>query len=510
MKDEFLNFTGPSWGEYSNASGRRRFSFDVESVSDEFYDNLMDGGYNDCLPENWVNELGNWTDNNEVIFEEMGVDVNDAFSEMVTYLSQTYPTCNVQVNTEVGFDNLVAQVVELLGCEFFTGNEPPNTSMPNPNNQNPTLYTVVNNLLNSSSQYGISPATINQNLLQSIALQASQGCFEQEDGEIPLDPDFYGGNEDYPDCYDHLDAYEYLQLNSIGNTLDSVIAYYNAIWTLLGGPLPFSPFGFAVPEGSSSDDIDQIQYQYMLSQQQHEQDSCQSSFMNGNCSSTSYGLNLYDREQVANTLASAITSYSNFIFGLIDGTTTFSDYTPQNVDPLEPLEGVYEIFDRVYRFETECGPFRVPNVVEQAVGEVTVQILTTMWNSGLFEDDYQDYYGTLENFICAGEFMPESLYSIWEILNYTPTMCGGSGGDCPECPECPDCGLSENCPDCDCPDPCPQGGGVTGGGGVVVAQVPTQFQNVEVKPQKPTKPTKPIPKSRVPRIKKSRFNGLKL
>jgi hypothetical protein len=506
MKDEFLNFTGPSWGEYSNASGRRRFSLDVEGLSDEFYDNLMDEGYNDCLPEDWVSLLGNWTDENEVIFEEMGADINEAFSEMVTYLSQTYPTCNVQVNTEVGFDNLVAQVVELLGCEFFTGNEAPDTSMPSSNNPYPTLYVVVSNLVNSSSQYGVSPATINETLLQSITLQASQGCIAQVDGEG--DPDFYVGNQDYPDCYDHLDAYEYLQLNSIGNTLDSVIAYYNAIWTLLGGSLPFSPVVWSVPEGSSSDDIDQIEYEYLLSQQQHEQDSCQSSFMNGNCSSTSYGLNLYDREQVANTLASAITSYSNFMFGLIDGTTTFSDYTPQNVDPLEPLEGVYDIFNRVYRFETECGPFRVPNVVEQAVGEMAVQLITIMWEYGIGDlADYEDAGYSLQQLICQGEFVGDSLYSLWEVLNYTPTMCGGSGGDCPDCPECPDCGLSENCPDCDCPDPCPQGGGVTGGGGGVVAQVPTQFQNVEVKPTKPQKPTKPIPKSRVPRVRESRFNG---
>ena len=90
------------------------------------------------------------------------------------------------------------------------------------------------------------------------------------------------------------------------------------------------------------------------------------------------------------------------------------------------------------------------------------------------------------------------MFSIFnEVFNWTPPFCDGG---CPECPECPDCGAPTDCPDCncDCPDPCPQGGGLVGGG------------VTGAKPPRPTDTSKPIPKSRVPRVRKSRFNGLKL
>ena len=426
MKDEFLNFTGPSWGEYSNASGRRG--------------------------------NGNGGDGSNV-------DYNSMFAEMFY---------NAQGCVYEGIDIIAPMISEFLSQQGITESNTP--------------FSIEEVAYYYEGMYLMGPS-----------------CQEYNDPNPPAPPQ---QNEDgFPSCLEHLEAYQYLVNNSVGNTEESIVAYYDAIWTLLGGPNAFSPYGVPMVSSDSpnSQELQIAQLEQQIAMYQHEEDSCRTTFMSGECL---YNYNLYDPEQVANTLASAITSYCNLLFGIYNGSVTIPNLNLSNVESLEILEGVYDIVNRIWRLEYDCGPARVPSVVEQALGNQMVELITVMWENGALVE-FENYGYTLEQFICAGEFpiMDESLYTFWEVLNFTPTMCGGSGGDCPDCPECPDCGLSENCPDCDCPDPCPQGGGVTGGGGVVVTQGPTQFQNGGVKP---TKPTKPIPKSRVPRVRKSRFNGLKL
>ena len=285
-----------------------------------------------------------------------------------------------------------------------------------------------------------------------------------------------------PDCYDHQSAYEYLQNNSMSNTQQSISDYGTAIFTLLGGPHAFSPTMVGGAEG-----------QYPTAEIFNNQNSCQSTFMDANCwLGSNNTLALYDPEQVANVLANALVAYKNKIFDIYNGVVVLPGINLSDYDQYEVFEGLMEMASRVLRLEQDCGPTRVPMIVEQVIGQIFEDLIEIFWNDGYGDfGDYQTAGYTLEQFMCENEFQFDSAFSVWETLNYTPVMCGGTQF---QCPDCPDCGLSENCPDCDCPDPCPPGGGVTGGGGVVVTPGGTEsqgFDPVTLKPNKPIKPVKP-------------------
>jgi hypothetical protein len=102
--------TNPNAVNYDSGAdfndGSCEFPFDVESTSDEFFDYVIDElGTDDCLPENWVDELSNWTDNNEDIFDGLGVTVNEGYNLMLEYIPQNYPLCTVAGCTNINATN---------------------------------------------------------------------------------------------------------------------------------------------------------------------------------------------------------------------------------------------------------------------------------------------------------------------------------------------------------------------------------------------------------------------
>lgn len=318
-------------------------------------------------------------------------------------------------------------------------------------------------------------------------------------------------------CESYAQAFEYLQANT-QITAENAEGIYNSIRTLLGVE------NLVVNEPiSQSDEYADVIYEDGIAPYEElpsapnepnyesyyeQQDNC-NSFMNFNCwgENTQYSLNnpnmpepivYYNPEEVANTLASALLTLNDFLYDVVDG-VVFLPEAPE--DPMIVLGVIEELLERVLELEMECNNLTlVPIVVEQALGQMAEEYILFAFDNGFIEGDM-----TEEEFICMNEYAhPDSLSFIFELLNYTPSLCGGAEG-CPDCPSCPDCGAPTDCPDCncDCPDPCPQVGGMVIQGGK------------PPKPPKPPKPVKPIkavaetiPKSRAPR-NKSRFNGRK-
>ena len=434
MKDEFLNFTGTSWGEFSNASGRRG--------------------------------------------------------------SGNNPTYTV-----------VDLILMEYGCYVFTELAPED------------VYEIVQNVFYANpalaGEFQFPEVPLSESLVAEISIIGSDVCIEST-APPQVNP-----------CQAYLDAFNYLQSQQSQITVDNAEWFFGSIAILLGEniyteqeEIIMEPYG-DVPSDAQYDTYDEpvspVGYY-------EPQVNC-NSFMDYNCwmnTSEGYSYPYYDPEVVANTLANSMLSLNDFIFSIANGEISLPEVDVNaGYDPAEVLEVIEQLLMRIIELETQCsGVHNVPVIVEQAAGQMAEEFLTWLYNNNYFEASLE---WSLEEVICMGEYYHnDSFFFIWEILNYTPTMCGGSGGDCPDCPECPDCGLSENCPDCDCPDPCPQGGGVTGGGGLVVNQGATQAQDgitKPPKPQKPQKPTKPkksrkpTPKSRTPRVRnrgKSSFNGLRL
>ena len=358
----------------------------------------------------------------------------------------------------------------------------------------------------------------------------------------PLLPD-YNDYYDVSNCLGYLEAYEYLLANPT-ITMQNAEGFAEAVFILLGKPQNPN-YGDVQVEVDDDMIVDEGEgysvetyeggngYAYYEPQQ-----NCKS-FMDGICQGNilAYSADLpapdpiepfYVQQEVANTLASAILSLNQFVLDVANGVIDATEFgAPADYDPIEIFGFAEELFERVAELEMDCNNLQlVPVVVEQAVGQMLEDYLTFAYTNGYFEDELYSEY-SLEDVVCMDEyFHNDSFFFIFELLNYTPSICGGVDGcpECPECPECPDCGLSENCPDCDCPDPCPQGGGLTGG----VISEPTQFVCSDGRPPKmlpdgklicadnrPPKPVKPkfsskTPKTRTPRLRnkgKSSFNG---
>ena len=125
------------------------------------------------------------------------------------------------------------------------------------------------------------------------------------------------------------------------------------------------------------------------------------------------------------------------MYDIVEGVVVFPDAPG---DPIEILSIVEELAERIIDLEMECNNVGlVPVVVEQAVGQMAEDYLTFAYNQGMFENAGSM---SLEEIICMGEYYHnDSFFHLFEVLNYTPSICGGSYG----CPDCPDCGLSENC-----------------------------------------------------------------
>jgi len=361
MKKEFLNFTGNSWGEYSNASGRaKRSAMCIDPTAINY------GEQGECLYAEIDNEYsGVCEDPNAENYGQQG------------------------------------------GCVYGLNNE---------YDPEGTIYGVATNL-----------------------------------------------------CQDYLSAFEFLQNNSLNG--ETVETYYDSIIILLGGWN--EPIEVGAYEGNGDESVDN-QEAYAASEMMEED--C-NTFMDSQCQgSAAGGGSLYSREEVANTLAQAILNINDFVYGVIDGSIVLEGYTPSEIDPLEVLEGLSDIVEIVLRREMECNtPNNIPMVVEQAVGQMAEELITTYFNNGLIQVDL-----TLEELICMGEYTyADSFAYIWEILNYTPALCGGGGVDCPDCPDCPT---------------------VVGGG---ITSLPNDLGGKHPKlPQHP-KPPRPPRKPRVPKKESS-------
>jgi len=326
MKKEFLNFTGNSWGEYSNASGRAKGSAMCEDPNAINY-----GQQGECLyAEEDMGYSGVCEDPNAENYGQQG------------------------------------------GCVYG------NITEYDPEGTNP-IYGVATNL-----------------------------------------------------CQDYLSAFEFLQNNSLNG--ETVEVYYESIITLLGGWNAPTEVTAYTAEGDGMDyqaAYEDAQDAYAASQMMEED--C-NTFMDSQCQgSAAGGGSLFSQEEVANTLAQAILNINDFVYGVIDGSIVLEGYTPSEVDPLEVLEGLSDIVEIVLQREMECNaPDNIPMVVEQAVGVMAEELITTYFNNGLIQGNF-----TLEEIICMGEYSyADSFVYIWEILNYTPALCGG-GVDCPDCPDCP-------------------------------------------------------------------------
>jgi hypothetical protein len=260
----------------------------------------------------------------------------------------------------------------------------------------------------------------------------------------------YNDSADYQGvnlCESYMQAFQFLQNNSLNTS--NTEPYWDSIMTLMGG-WQNAPVEGGTYEGTV--DYESVDSAMAASEMMAN---C-NTFMDWNCA------DWYSQEEVANTLAQALLSLNDFIYGVIDGSIVIEGYTISPEEPFEILEAIENIITKVIEIEMECNtPDNIPMVVEQAVGQITEQFITFLYNNGYLENAGSM---SLEEVMCMDEYYHNDSFAyIWEVLNYTPTMCGGVG--CPDCPDCPDCGATTDCPDCncDCPDPCPQGGGITGG-----------------------------------------------
>lgn len=394
MKKEFLNFTGSSWGEYSNTSGRAVICNDPAAVN---Y-----GEQGECI---YLNVEGEMT--------------------------------QAQYSTDpMGY--LIELIINQYGCFVFTvqfGISDLEFIVHDMLYQNPLL----------GYEFNFPSQEIGGALLEDIVIAGMDSCYAQPNPPSPSEQ----GNS----CESYMQAFQFLQNNSLNTS--NTEPYWESIMTLMGG-WQNAPVEVGTYEGTV-DYVDTGDEEYVDSAMAASEmmANC-NTFMDWNCA------DWYSQEEVANTLAQAILSLNDFVYGVIDGSIVIEGYTISPEEPFELLEAISDLITKVLELEMECNtPDNIPMVVEQAVGQITEQYVTFLYNNGYLENAGSM---SLEEVMCMDEYYHNDSFAyIWEILNYTPTMCGGVG--CPDCPDCPDCGTTTDCPDCncDCPDPCPQGGGITGG-----------------------------------------------
>ena len=626
MKKEFLNFTGKSWGEYSNASGQSRIpnvvSEDEQSLYDYIYQQLVDmdlseeeiieylspyyGGGNwttpTSSPTSWVGttdcdnptfcvapDIESWA---QEFFQETELDGSlpsiALFGKAIIQLYGCEGLVDVTNPTATPMDFYLVALTSAghIAGTFFIATNPQqgflnevdgsnlmlNFSSGNFNylagNVQDYLIEVQNYIINNCVSVSESGSQVTPQMAAE-AYHLEYGCMQPNPntaynfiiefliqyfgGEVIDIMNSYGGGNDYAfledmtdalevlcqtplggepvdepisdyyeqssPCEQYTQAFEYLQANP-QITIENAEYFGESIFILLGrnqntneGQYGDAPV--AVEEDTIPVDPDaELAYAEIYYEPQNN---C-NSFMHMSCQGQDFAypegetpdesIIYYNQEEVANTLASAILSLNDFVLDIANGEISLTELgAPEGANPVEIFEVVEEILERVVELEMECNNLQlVPVVVEQAVGQMVEDYLTWAYNNGYF-DDYSDLSAevgnqlTLQDVVCMDEyFHNDSFYFIFELLNYTPSICGGVDG-CPECPECPPV----------------VGGGLVSQGGLCSDGRPPKFDGKKYicsdgRPPKPSsvKPVKKIkqsvPKSRAPRTK-SRFNG---
>ena len=564
MKKEFLNFTGSSWGEFSNAGGQSRIpnalSNADQSLYDYIYQQMLDmdfsveetleylspyfGGGNYTTPTNSPDSWVGNTDCDDITFcvasdidsweyehfQETELDGSlpsvGLFGKAIIKLYGCEGLVDVTNSAATPMDFYLVALTSaghIAGSGFIAGN-PQQNFLTQANGANlmlnftsgnfnylapevqDYLIDVQNFIINNCVAISTSPT--NPYADTDYADEISQGSV----GEVAVDEVAVFPNlQQSSPCENYLQAFEYLQANP-QITIQNSEYFAESIFTLLGrnqvqeGPYGYDPDAPVTPDSGQGYSVETYEggngYGYYEPQQ-----NC-NSFMTWSCwgeGPAAYSIGspppeltvYYNPEEVANTLATAILSLNQFVLDIASGEITLAELgAPEGVDPFEVFEVVDELLERVVELEQECNNLGlVPVVVEQAVGQMAEDYITFAYNNGMFDSQEGNPLGdmSLEDVVCMDEYYHnDSFFYIFELLNYTPSICGGG---CPECPECPEC-------------PPVVGGGVVGQVGLCADGRPPKFDGKKYicsdgRPPKgqSVKPVKNTPKYRLRRNK---------
>lgn len=450
--------------------------------------NFTSGNFNYLAPEvqDYLIDVQNFIINNCVAISTSPTNpyADTDYADEISQGSMGAPPMNV----------LVELLINSYGCYLFT--ESPSASLNHPLIYEGILEEVFIENPYLGYEFNFPEVPINVGLVQDIIFAGMGICNEE------VLPNY----EQSSPCESYLQAFEYLQANP-QITIENAEGFGDAIFTLLGrnintnegtyGDAPVTPDS---GQGYSVSTYDNIIYE-------QSQTNC-NSFMNYTCwgeGPAAYSIGspppeltvYYNPEEVANTLASALLSLNQLVLDIANGVISLEEIgAPAGSSPFDIFEVVEELLERVVELEQECNNLGlVPVVVEQALGQMLEDYITFAYNSGLFDSQEGNPLGdmSLEDVVCMDEYYHnDSFFYIFELLNYTPSICGGG---CPDCPDCPDC-------------PPVVGGGVVGQVGLCSDGRPPKFDGKKYicsdgRPPKgqAVKPVKNTPKYRLRRNK---------